>query len=391
MAQLDEKSISLKPLKCLEDLNTEWMEHLLALKYKKRSVNVVSWSSRVPNVREGFLSELAFVELSVTVSGDRVEQLNLVFKFLPQEEDKYDFVTGSFVAQREVCFNHFFNTCVITDDFKKKGIKIPLPEIYFAGSTSDAMTLVLQDMSPFKYKMLNPSEGSNLAQTIVALQSIAVLHAVGLAYVAAHGIDALSEKLMPVPCNLDFIGTLLTPNLTVLADLYENGDPLIDTLEKMKNYVKQLINISDRNSFINTLIHGDYWAGQILYSEDESEACILDWQFGCVGNPVVDITCFLLMSSQADVYRNHLDKVLQTYWLTLTSTLDIAGVPLNVKYEQLKLSVERNWMHGFMVTASSISTFLQEDKITVARTKDLMSFLQDEGYFDTFLEDAAKE
>ena len=386
MASTMDDNHPLEPLKCFKDLNNIWLENLVS-KHYKRTVASLSWSSQSPTAREGFLSELIFIDVKVTLVDNAEEHLNLVFKFLPQEKDKYDFVTGSFLDLREVQFNLFFDT---VDILKDSGLHLPVPKVYYAGRSPTAMTLVLGNMVPLKYKMISTPEGSNLSQTKVALRCIAVLHAVGLAYKAKHGLDALKQKLMTIPFSFDFVDTFLSPNLETLIGLYEDGDPHIDLLKALKRHVKPMMRGIFKEPFMETLVHGDYWAGQILYSEDESKACVLDWQFGHVGNPVADITSFLLMSSQENVYENHVDEVLVAYWETLTSTLDAAGVVISTTYEQLKTNVNSNWMHGFVAVAASMHDFLPGNKITIKRTKGYIRFLRERGYFDSFLDEVAK-
>lgn len=94
-----------------------------------------------------------------------------------------------------------------------------------------------------------------------------------------------------------------------------------------------------------------------MYSEDQSEVSILDWQFASTGSKVTDIVSLLLMSSEAEVYEDHLTEALASYWHSFTNTLKIFKRPPSLAFEDLVDAVDKSLQVGFMMLMTSLEPF----------------------------------
>ncbi|KAG7155587.1 uncharacterized protein LOC121854804 isoform X2 [Homarus americanus] len=379
---------SIQPLRNDKEIDQQWLETMLTQKFGN-TVEVHSWASTLPNRREGFLSEIAFVKVKYTVEGSEAVETQLVFKFLPQEADLRSFLSNGGLAKREVEFYQFANSPHFQDICKKNGIVLPIPELYYAGYTEDAITIVLSDLNVDKYKCVIVKDGSNFAQTKTALQAVAVIHAAGVIYIHQHGQDS-SLSTLAAEFNTEFYDQFFLPNLNTLAEKYD-GSSMGDSFRAFIPLTKQIRSTSRKFPLINTIVHGDMWAGQLLYSDDESLASIIDWQFCRIDNPVIDIMSMLYMSSDPKLLSENLEQLLESYWQTFSKVVTAGGVTPDVTFEQLLANVENMWMYGFMFLAVSIHDFLNGDNISEYRLFGAMSFLEKNGFFKRFLEKYASQ
>lgn len=80
------------------------------------------------------------------------------------------------------------------------------------------------------------------------------------------GLPALPDREDPIACLPDFLG----PDQTALRERLANDPP---TLTPRR-----------------TLLHGDFWPGNVLWRADEL-AALLDWEDAAVGDPLSDVAC----------------------------------------------------------------------------------------------------
>jgi nicotinate (nicotinamide) nucleotide adenylyltransferase len=68
-----------------------------------------------------------------------------------------------------------------------------------------------------------------------------------------------------------------------------------------------------------TLCHGDYWLGNMMFSDKWRKVHMIDFQSVCRGNPLIDVAFFLYYQAAPDLLKEIEDEVLQDYHNTLTS------------------------------------------------------------------------
>lgn len=375
-------NMELQPLHNEQEIDQQWLEKMLSLKFGC-SVTVNFWTSALPRGRQGFLSEIAFVKVMYTVKDSEEGEIQLVFKFLPQDTNLKSFLSNGGLAKREVDFYQFTSTPEFQEICHKIGVTLPIPEAYYAGFTEEAITIVLRDLSMDKYKSVIVRDGSSLSQTKTALKAVALIHAAGVIYIQKHkqddGLGALAAEF-----STDFYDQFFLPNLNTLSEMYE-GSSLAKTFRALIPVTKQIRSTCKRCPLLNTIVHGDLWAGQLLYSDDESLASVIDWQFCHVDNPVSDIVSMFFMSSDPKILEENLDEVLKSYWHTFSETVRAGGASVDITLEQLMANIEEMWMYGFMFLAVSIHDFLNGNNISESRLFGAFSFLENKGVFKRFL------
>lgn len=375
--------MDLQPLESDSDITQLWLEKMLSVKMEC-SIKVAFWSSTVPREREGFLSEIAFVKVQYTSpANDEEQECKLVFKFLPQDPKLVQFLANGGLAKREVEFYQFVSSPDFQAICAKSCIVPPVPEVFFARCSDSAITIVLRDLSVDQYKSVLIRDGSTLAQTKTALRAMALIHGAGILYQQQHQeggcLSPLAEEF-----STDFYDQFFVPNMNTMTEMY-TGTSLAEVFKALTPLTRQIRSTSTRHSLLKTVVHGDLWAGQLLYSADESLVSIIDWQFCHLDNPVGDIMSMFFMSTDPHVLEEHLEDIMQDYWTALCKVVEAGGGQVGVTFEQLMANVEEMWIYGFMFLVVSIHDFLGSDNISKQRMLGAFTFLEKRGVFAKFL------
>ena len=380
--------MDLQPLKNDIDITQPWLEKMLSLKMGC-STKVNFWSSTLPKEREGFLSEIAFVKVQYTIAGGEENECKLVFKFLPQDPKLVEFLANGGLAQREVEFYQFISSLDFRRICDKSGIVTPVPEVFYTGFSDSAITIVLRDLSVDQYKSVIIRDGSTLAQTKTALKAMALIHGVGILYLQQQQeggcLSPLAEEF-----NTDFYDQLFVPNMKTLTEMYA-GTSLAEVFKALTPLTRHIRSTLKQHPLLRTVVHGDLWAGQLLYSADESSVSIIDWQFCHLDNPIIDIMSMFFMSTDPQVLEEHLEDIMQDYWSVLCRVVETGGGEVGVTLEQLMANVEEMWMVGFVFLTVSIHDFLGSDNISHERMLRAFTLLEKREVFARFLAEFGNE
>ena len=114
----------------------------------------------------------------------------------------------------------------------------------------------------------------------------------------------------------------------MLLEFLENRKESPDVVESMDVFMKEeAFKVMDemwsnRNkSRLDTLVHGDFWAANILFSHDRAgqprHAYLLDFQQVGVGNPFRDILSLIYSSTTMAFRSKYHDSLLKTYYSIL--------------------------------------------------------------------------
>lgn len=374
----------LVPLNSEKEITKQWLGKLLSEKFCS-SVTPLSWQCVLPTVCEGFLSDIAYVRVRYKSECLEEAEIQLVFKFLPQLEERRKFMLDGGFAEREVKFYEITRNPEYQRICLKSGMVLPIPECYFATYAQDCATIVMNNLKAENHKTVIIKEGSTFAQTKVALKAIAFIHATGYIFLA-HNADRKNLGEITKPLDTDVLDQFFIPNLKTLVEMYE-GTPTAESFRALIPATKSIYSYQLKYPLLKTIIHGDFWAGQLLFSDDESNAIVIDWQFCNIGNPVGDIMSMFFMSSDIEVLDNHLEEVLKEYWFIFTNVLKANGTEAGITFEQLVDNVEELWVCGFIILACSIHDFIPGGNLTHERLRRAIKFLEDRGMFTKLIDD----
>lgn len=369
--------MSLNPLRSAKNVSKEWIQRMLSF-YFKTKVEVLKFNSKLPSNTQGFLSEISFLSVEYCLNNE-IKSSKYVFKFLPTEDDLLSFIHQGGLAKREVDFYRFAQSETFKSVCEASAIKRLVPTVLYSCLDQSALTIVMEDLREDNYELVLNRDGSTLVETQAALCAIAHVHAAGIIYQQKHGRHELD-----VPTDNSFYDQFLIPNLKFLADRADIDSQRQKNMLHLIQFTEQMRMWPLRYPLFDTVIHGDLWAAQTLFSPNRTAACILDWQFSTIGNPVIDIQAMFFMSSDPVALDEHLEEVLFAYWRTFSDCLKKHEVKCPVSYNQFKSNVENMWICGFMFFAVSIHDFIKGDSISEKRLEGQLQFLEKRDVFSNF-------
>lgn len=373
-----EKSVSLPLLASGQEISQCWLEKVLSHKLAT-DMKISSWTVKSPETREGFLSEIRFVRVLYSPSKGMKQEANLVVKLLPQTASELQVVKGGQLAKREVEFYRYTSSEAFITFCQKSGLDNPVPDVFWADSTDDKVTIILQDLTANGFKLFVVPEGNSLVEMKCILRSVAAVHAAG---VGSNQVCQL--KVLGNPFDPKYFEELVTSGLQMQIELFE-GTPTATSLMSLKKFPLEMIETWQRHPLIHTIVHGDLWTPNAMFSADKNWACIFDWQFAYIGNPMADIATLLLCSGDPCVYNDYLMDVLGCYWETFDQALKNNNILLDISFEDMLHNLEKMWMHGFMVASAWTTCNMENGKITKERVRAVASFLEKRGVFNNFL------
>ncbi|XP_042875022.1 uncharacterized protein LOC122255176 [Penaeus japonicus] len=372
---------TLAVLRSEKDIDTAWLEDLLKQRLKS-NIEVISWTSNPPATKSGFLSEMCFVNVRFKRPDHPTEEKSLAVKFAPSDKNILEFIKNGNLARKEIEFYKYVQTNEFQLFCERSGVKHPVPDVYWANMEEDLLTLVMHDLRTDGYRVDIQPEGSSLEQVKMTLKSIAVIHACGVATIKKHGREYLDVR------SGDFLDGYLKVGIEKEIEMF-TGTRTAETLRAINSLRDQ--GIKTRYPLFETLIHGDLWMGNVMFSADNTNAIIIDWQFASVDNPVCDILSLLFMSSHPVVYEQHLNEVLVNYWQSLTEALEKNGVSVESTFQDLVECVEEMWMYGFMFLTASWNDLLSSNLMTAQRAQHAIHFFEKKNTFSKFLQLHGKE
>ncbi|MPC99975.1 hypothetical protein E2C01_095422 [Portunus trituberculatus] len=240
------------------------------------------------------------------------------------------------------------------------------------------MTIVLQDLCSDGLRLSAPVEGNSLKQIKCVLATVAVIHGSGIAT-----IQKQERHAWDIPLRIYHLKNYIVDGINKQIKIFE-GTPTVNTLKALLPLTSELFSVEDKHPFLKSIIHGDLWTANVMFSQDDQHACIFDWQFCRVGNIVCDIMTLLLVSAEVSCYTEHLTEILECYWKCLEQSLQSNGVTVDVSFQDFVHNFESMWIYGYTLFCAGIPDLLKSH-ISEDRVRAVVYFLEERGVFKNFL------
>jgi thiamine kinase-like enzyme len=172
-------------------------------------------------------------------------------------------------------------------------------------------------------------------------------------------------ELYSVPWPKSVISISQKAFLKDLVELMENKELDQEFIDKAKKYkvTKAVAKMYDRSSKITTIIHGDLWSNNMMFSNDSDgipgKIKLLDFQMGHVAHPAIDLCYFLYSNTDSAFRKNNLDRCLREYFVVfrkyLTGLEDFGYDEFKKEYDSW---LEPGIISGMTVTCSFMTCFV---------------------------------
>lgn len=319
----------------VEQLTPDWLE--AALGAALDGARIVSFSPHVIGVGEGFMGQLARLSLELDAASDSAPT-SVIVKFAAARDDTREMARDQNLYAREIGFYRDIGSSV--------GVRVP--QCYFSrfDDASQRFVMLLEDMAPGV-----PSDqvlGTSRETSRWVVENLARVHA---KWWNSPDVDTLEWGKWLIN---------ETPMEEGLARLRENTaqvekDGSFDAYPEMKRLLPMLpplFRIEPAPPFPFSLTHGDLRSDNIIEPGDAGgEYCVLDWQLCGKGDPVNDLTRWMVQSiSVADRQATEQD-LLKLYHETL-----IANGVTGFSYKALQNAFKTNLVVIYIMFSMSIET-----------------------------------
>ncbi|KAF2358275.1 Protein of unknown function DUF227, partial [Trinorchestia longiramus] len=243
--------------------------------------------------------------------------------------------------------------------------KLYLPDYIYGVCSSSEYVLVLENCKETKFETNDKHKGLDLAQTLLAVEQAARLHALSRSY------NLTTDVCKKYPCFAfnSVVSSLLKPIVIValenaikyLRTLPEHKD-ILAKLEKGRCTISQKFQCmwedQSRHQML-CLTHGDFWNSNLLFryhpvlkdGERKVEAIkVIDWQIAQWNNPIFDLHYLLNTSTTPQMRDDHLDKILHHYHSTFMRISENVKTPVpDWNYDQFYAEFGRTSLVGFLM------------------------------------------
>ncbi|XP_043283582.1 uncharacterized protein [Venturia canescens] len=274
---------------------------------------------------------------------------------------------------------------------KKLGHRLSADVLYT--QIGDPSLLVIEDLSPYGFRMADRLAGLDLQHCILALRGLGRFHASSIA------VYEKDFKNGTVPYNKgmfnrkhpDEMKRFFTLGMralgTEILNWSELGPARVEYSEKLlkladHSYDKAADTMILKEDEFNVINHGDFWVNNMLFRYNDENKVLdhmfVDFQMCSYTSPAIDLLYFLNTSISPDVDLNHRDTILKEYLNTLKESMSKFGCETRPPtMADLKKSLSEREFYGIL-SACTISPVVLVEKSEAKSLDEIM--LPDGGY-----------
>ena len=289
--------VSAETPQSVEELSIEWLQQVLSPHLD--GATITDFTLHVIGVGEGFMGQLARVELSYADASDKAP-LSLIAKFAATRADTREMARDQNLYRREIGFYRDIGQSV--------GIRVPACYYSSFDETSQFFVMLLEDMAPGEAS--DQVVGTSKATSREVIEQFAKLHATWWN----------SEKLDQYDWAKWIINEMsmdegLARLRESIKEVEQTGkfDPYPE-MKRLMYLLPPLFRMEPASPYPFSLTHGDLRSDNIIEpTEAGGEFCVLDWQLAGKGDPVNDIARWMAQSVSVEDRRETEQELLKLY------------------------------------------------------------------------------
>ena len=305
-----------------DDLTLEWLN--CALQPVLGNLSIIGFESKIIGVGEGFLGQLARLSLRLDSDEPSVPQ-TVIAKFASTKPETREFAREQNYYAREIGFYR--------DIGQEVGIKVPL--CYFSEHLpeSNHFVILLQDLAPALAS--DQVKGTGVEDSIRVIEAFAALHATwwNSERLESYGWAQPMVNSMPIAQALEMLNkSIRTAEETGCFDQYPE-------MKRLMLLLPPLCKLEPPSPFPFTLSHGDCRSDNIFCpSAEGGEFAVIDWQLSGMGQPMTDISRWLVQSISIEQRRETEQDLLKLYHRKLVEN-GVTGYSYKTMMQEYKLNL----------------------------------------------------
>lgn len=343
----------------VENLTTEDV-HTICQNYCSRtklrsvaSVNIIAYEiARMSEEPTGFLSQQGVLKVKCSIN-NVPENITFFVKLLPITSVKQlEYIENFGAFKKEIkVYRNILPKLKILTTFNYA------PHCYLLKNYN---LIVFEDLASVGFTMSPTQTGElDLQHMIVALDAVAALHASSIIYEKEHDgqqitdmfAGDLNENAYPSTdeCSATARRVWVTNATFTLCALLKELPQYHFQLTDILNQFTQTINLiydfcKTSTTFRNVFSHGDLWSNNIMFRYAHFsngihlmndmvpiEAKLVDFQLARYSPPAFDVMTLISLTSNSDFRKQHLSKLLDSYYFHLGNELIKHNIDVNVE------------------------------------------------------------
>ena len=284
------------------EVSPEWLGEALSLRFPGTRVDTVE----VLEIHHGTNSN---ARLGVTYQGESPLPATFFLKMLPLDPERRAVINQTGMGRREaLVYQHLADSITM---------RIPRPYVSVLDESDGSFALLLEDLTPTKCELADPTTGISVQQAGDAMRDYAELH-----------IRFEDEARRKREAGwVDYMGRESDMGVWMLQyGLDNHRDKLRDGFAEMSQlYIDHrhtLDEIWARGP--TTVLQGDSHIGNLFLEGDR--VGFLDWGLIQLGTPMRDVGYFITMALSPENRRAHEGELIQRY---LDARIEVGGAPFD--------------------------------------------------------------
>ncbi|XP_055303848.1 uncharacterized protein LOC129569222 [Sitodiplosis mosellana] len=314
------------------------------------------------NHGDNFVGVMTAITLSGTkgLNGNGARQeLHLICKTPPADEARKKLLRSDLVFDREI-YTYSKLLPAFVRFQQEQGLSevdafSSFPKVYASEAKNGSYILIMEDMKSKNYEMWPRENIIALDHELSIMRELGKFHACSFALKdqRPHEFDefkGLKDIFIDVAIK-GLFGSYIEKSVERAADTLKNPKYKEYMLNLRKNYaskVEHYLSEALSNDF-GVIGHGDCWNNNFLFQNPDGDknrlesVCFLDWQFVRFCSPAIDLLYNIFSSTDKEFRDQHYEKLLQTYYASLSKTIQRLGSDPNklFSYEQLQAQLRK--------------------------------------------------
>lgn len=271
--------------------------------------------------------------------------LHLIYKQIPENPPDW-IIQGQIFRKEHAVYRTVIPALVAFSSSRSHPYNPPLPKLYKGFNNDKRDYLLLQDVRPSGFQMVNKRRSLTFPEMSLILTELAKFHATSYAYLRHEGLQILEtnpdfaimsrDLFPPSEDGVDMFDGMIHLYFSTVAHLMSQQLPeLAPRITKIvPNAVQIRKSVIKNPSYFETIIHSDLWTNNLLlkYDDDAKKVPIavkfIDFQMTQTGNVFSDLGYLIYTSTTPEFRKDHLLPVLETYYDAFSLTLSSLGCPL---------------------------------------------------------------
>ncbi|PSN43487.1 hypothetical protein C0J52_03207 [Blattella germanica] len=327
--------------------------------------------------------------------GIKESDLFLFFKSLPEKPEVRQVFNSDIIFGNEMGFYNEILSSLLKFQ-ESKCVKNPfnaVPKCYKAVRNTENYVIVLEDLEPQGFIMLNRHKQLGLSEVHLLMKELGRFHALCLAmkHQEAENFKKMKKGVQEILYSEKFIekfGELYeyvkNDAVKLVKQNFPHDSPYVKKLEQYANNtmlakrMQELARPKEEDEPYNVFNHRDLWVNNFLYkysdkispTKEPIALKILDFQACQYGSPGLDVPYVLLNSANKQMRDEHGDSLLHSYYDNLCELLsELGSDPKQVfPYEVLMSHIKKYSEYGLWLTLFNLPHTLDKGENVAAVT-----------------------